>query len=508
MAAGSSVFMSNAEQHSIDGNESNLSAVDEVQMSPTVAQATHVASPNTTMGSTSGVDAVDGFFHSPASGPNDAQKTRATIEQLKSKIFRVNEQIHIEQKSQDEYVSEYLRLTKSADRTQLNRIKGVFERKNQKSMANITQLRRKRDSYQVRIKDLQTNGCSSKEGRSSGRSALRDVGANLRGISGGVVGNIKQATQNAAEALVSKPKDIAHRLKNRFGSSDNLENLKDIEGEEGRYASGDEVSSNSEYDTNSLHNIGVPKPQGGTAGGGGGATVPGVTVTAPGQQQTTAMSNVAQDFYAEQHRVNNQLNTIITQLIGLKNSVDELRQQQSRSNEKFINLQKNVTDDFGDIMNNLRTERFRGERLESQVSNLIGFQDSGLNSLKEEINSIQAKFDYHLQERTREMQEAVGNCQARLQEMERQQRRLRNNSTDNAFDDASGRIIGKLFNLLMGLLAVVLVLSTTVVSFTKQLTQSKARFIVTCVVAVLALVVGRYWQPMHSYLYPSTDGAT
>lgn len=106
------------------------------------------------------------------------------------------------------------------------------------------------------------------------------------------------------------------------------------------------------------------------------------------------------------------------------------------------------------------------------------------------------------------MQEAVGNCQARLQEMERQQRRLRNNSTDNAFDDASGRIIGKLFNLLMGLLAVVLVLSTTVVSFTKQLTQSKARFIVTCVVAVLALVVGRYWQPMHSYLYSSTDGAT
>ncbi len=51
-----------------------------------------------------------------------------------------SEQIHIEQKSQDEYVSEYLRLTKSADRTQLNRIKGVFERKNQKSMANITQV--------------------------------------------------------------------------------------------------------------------------------------------------------------------------------------------------------------------------------------------------------------------------------------------------------------------------------------------------------------------------------
>ena len=43
-----------------------------------------------------------------------------------------------------------------------------------------------------------------------------------------------QATQNAAEALVSKPKDIAHRLKTRFGSSDNLENLNDRENDESK----------------------------------------------------------------------------------------------------------------------------------------------------------------------------------------------------------------------------------------------------------------------------------
>ena len=49
------------------------------------------------------------------------------------------------------------------------------------------QLQKKLDSYHRRLREVETNGIVAR-GRGS---AFRDVGANLRDFSGGVVGNIK-----------------------------------------------------------------------------------------------------------------------------------------------------------------------------------------------------------------------------------------------------------------------------------------------------------------------------
>ncbi|KFM61909.1 Transmembrane and coiled-coil domains protein 1, partial [Stegodyphus mimosarum] len=174
----------------------------------------------------------------------DYQRTRAAIEQTYQKIARTKELIKEGQTARDENVNEYLKLAANADKQQLQRIKSVFEKKNLKSAQAIAQLQKKLETYNKRIRDLETHGLSSSHWQP--REVLRDVGQGLKdvgvnikegitGFSGGVVGNIKgglsgltQATHSAAETVMSKPREFAHLIKNRFGSADNISSLEKI----------------------------------------------------------------------------------------------------------------------------------------------------------------------------------------------------------------------------------------------------------------------------------------
>lgn len=72
-----------------------------------------------------------------------------------------------------ENVNEYLKLASNADKQQLTRIKAVFEKKNQKSAQYISQLQKKLDCYQKKLRDLEVNGASS--GHRQPREMLRDM---------------------------------------------------------------------------------------------------------------------------------------------------------------------------------------------------------------------------------------------------------------------------------------------------------------------------------------------
>lgn len=65
----------------------------------------------------------------------------------------------------------------NADKHQLQRIKAVFEKKNQKSAQVIAQLQRKLDNYQKRVQALETQGV---QGHKPTREVLRDMGQGLK----------------------------------------------------------------------------------------------------------------------------------------------------------------------------------------------------------------------------------------------------------------------------------------------------------------------------------------
>jgi len=53
-------------------------------------------------------------------------------------------------------IKEYLRLSSDANKTQLQRIKSLFEKRNQKSTQTIAELQAKLESYMRRIHELET----------------------------------------------------------------------------------------------------------------------------------------------------------------------------------------------------------------------------------------------------------------------------------------------------------------------------------------------------------------
>ncbi|KAJ8948980.1 hypothetical protein NQ318_023004 [Aromia moschata] len=93
-------------------------------------------------------------------------KTNAILEHLGNKIVRVRDLIRTEQKLRDDNVNEYLKLAANADKQQVQRIKAVFEKKNQKSAQIISQLQKK------------THGVA--QSHRPPREVLRDMGQGLK----------------------------------------------------------------------------------------------------------------------------------------------------------------------------------------------------------------------------------------------------------------------------------------------------------------------------------------
>lgn len=75
-------------------------------------------------------------------------------------------------------VNEYLKLAANADKQQQQRIKAVFEKKNQKSAQSISQLQKKLESYNRKLRDLEMHGLPSSHRQP--REVLRDMGQGLK----------------------------------------------------------------------------------------------------------------------------------------------------------------------------------------------------------------------------------------------------------------------------------------------------------------------------------------
>lgn len=121
-------------------------------------------------------------------------------------------------------VNEYLKLAASADKAQLQRIKAVFEKKNQKSAHNISQLQKKLESYSKRYKDLeqqQLMKAQQQKDYRQPREVLRDVGQGLKNVGG----NIRDGVTTGVASVMSKPREFAHLIKNKFGSADNINQM-------------------------------------------------------------------------------------------------------------------------------------------------------------------------------------------------------------------------------------------------------------------------------------------
>ncbi|KAL2091592.1 hypothetical protein ACEWY4_013855 [Coilia grayii] len=431
-------------------------------------------------GGTYGLDVVD-------STP-DPQRTKQAIAQLQQKILKLTEQIKIEQTARDDNVAEYLKLANNADKQQSARIKQVFEKKNQKSAQTIQQLQRKLEHYHRKLREVEHNGIPRQP-----KDVLRDMHQGLKDVGAKVTGGLSsfsQATHSAAGAVVSKPREIASLIRNKFGSADNIAALKDsldeTQGEDGGgvTGSGARALSGGGGHLQSSPKYGSEDDCSSATSGSAGANS---TTGAPGGPPSSRGNTLEQGGQA-------------LGMEALFQEVQELRESQGRLEESFDNLKAHYQKDYTLIMQALQEERYRCERLEEQLNDLTELHQNEILNLKQELASMEEKIAYQSYERARDIQEALEACQTRISKMELQQQQQQVVQLEGLENATARTLLGKLINVLLALMAVLLVFVSTVANCVVPLMKTRSRTLSTLLLVLMLAFLWRHWEVISQYL--------
>ncbi|XP_045078989.1 transmembrane and coiled-coil domains protein 1b isoform X1 [Coregonus clupeaformis] len=425
---------------------------------------------------------ADGYGLDSVDSTPDPQRTKQAIAHLQQKILKLTEQVKIEQTARDDNVAEYLKLANNADKQQSARIKQVFEKKNQKSAQTIQQLQRKLEHYHRKLREVEHNGIPRQP-----KDVLRDMHQGLKGVGAKVTGGLSSfshATHSAAGAVVSKPREIASLIRNKFGSADNISALKD--------------------------SLDEPQDDGHVLGTGGSRTLGGASSPKYGSEDdcssATSGSAGANSITGAPGGPPSSkgLNTLEHgQILGLDtllHEVQELRNSQGRLDESFDSLKSHYQRDYTMIMQALQEERYRCERLEEQLNDLTELHQNEILNLKQELASMEEKIAYQSYERARDIQEALEVCQTRISKMELQQQQQQVVQLEGLENATARTLLGKLINVLLAVMAVLLVFVSTVANCVVPLMKTRSRTFSTLLFVVLLAFLWRNWEVISQYL--------
>ncbi|XP_075893446.1 transmembrane and coiled-coil domains protein 2 [Nelusetta ayraudi] len=480
------------------GSDSNIS---------TDGAAVAVAAAAAATSSSSGVPAGG----AECAGAGEAQRTRAALEHLQQKILKVTEQIRVEQEARDDNVAEYLKLAHNADKQQASRIKQVFEKKNQKSAQTIAHLHKKLEHYHKKLKEIEQNGPARqpKDVLRDMQQGLKDVGANVRagisGFGGGVVEGVKGGVSAFTHtAVVSKPREFASLIRNKFGSADNIAHLKDTleDGVGGhsddaptpralsgsatlvsspKYGSDDECSSTS--------GSGAGSNSGGAGGGGGGGERGGLLGPSMGSPRLDG-------HHHHHHHMHSSWDSLLE---GLQ----EIKAGQAHMEDAIEDMKGQLQSDYSYMTQCLQEERYRYERLEEQLNDLTELHQNEMTNLKQELASMEEKVAYQSYERARDIQEAVESCLTRITKLELQQQQQQVVQLEGVENANARALLGKLINVILALMAVLLVFVSTLANFITPLMKTRARVATTVLLTLLLFVMWKQWDFVETWLLPS-----
>ncbi|XP_044313376.1 transmembrane and coiled-coil domains protein 2 isoform X4 [Drosophila rhopaloa] len=416
---------------------------------------------------------------------HERSSSAQAIDRLNTKIQCTKESIRQEQTARDDNVNEYLKLAASADKQQLQRIKAVFEKKNQKSAHNISQLQKKLDNYTKRAKDLQNHQFQTKSQHRQPREVLRDVGQGLRNVGG----NIRDGITGFSGSVMSKPREFAHLIKNKFGSADNINQMSDAE-LQGMQSTNADVLAGSER-LQQVPGAGTSTGSGGggqnnNIGGAGSGTGKfnsdnGSECSSVTSESIPGGSGKSQSGASQYHIV---LKTLLTELAERKAENEKLKERI----ERLETGQK----EFNNLTATLESERYRAEGLEEQINDLTELHQNEIENLKQTIADMEEKVQYQSDERLRDVNEVLENCQTRISKMEHmsQQQYV----TVEGIDNSNARaLVVKLINVVLTILQVVLLLVATAAGIIMPFLKTRIRVLTTFLSICFVIFVIRQW---------------
>ncbi|XP_023669209.1 transmembrane and coiled-coil domains protein 2 isoform X4 [Paramormyrops kingsleyae] len=313
------------------------------------------------------------------------------------------------------------------------------------------------------------------------QQGLKDVGANVRagisGFGGGVVEGVKGGVSALSHtAVVSKPREFASLIRNKFGSADNIAQLKDTledprAEDTPRTLSGSAtlVSSpkyGSEDDCSSATSGSAGSPAGPAAGS------------------------------PRAHTMNGSWDALLEELRDIKTGQEHLE-------DAMVDLKTQLQRDYDYMTQWLQEERYRYERLEEQLNDLTELHQNEMSNLKQELASMEEKVAYQSYERARDVQEAVESCLTRITKLELQQQQQQVVQLEGVEGGAARALLGKLINVVLALMAVLLVFVSTLASFITPLMKSRERVAASLLLALLLFSLWKHWDLLQSWLWAS-----
>ncbi|XP_018899311.1 transmembrane and coiled-coil domains protein 2 isoform X2 [Bemisia tabaci] len=422
---------------------------------------------------------------------SDGSKIRTAIEQVQSKIAKYKELLRNEQTARDDNVNEYLKLAQSAEKHQLSRLKGVFEKKNQKSAQSILNLQRKLESYDKRLRDLQLHGLHSHHRQP--REVLRDMGQGLKNVGG----NIRDGISGLSGSVMSKPREFAHYLiRNKFGSADNINSLS---------RNGENDSTEEEGRT---HHGSATLPGGCSLASGGSAGA--LKFPIGPSDEGSECSSVTSESIPHPHSSSPHSNPPPAQTTNtstpppphLEHVLAELRSQREeidRLRNKIENVTEMVSKDIATLNHALQEERFKSERLEEQVNDLTELHQNEVENLKQTVSDMEEKVQYQSEERLRDIHEMLESCQTKISKMEHQQAQHQQYLTLEGLDNSNARaVVVKLINVLLTVLQVILLLVATIAGIIMPFLRTRLRVLSTIVALAAFVVVVKQWPEVRN----------
>ncbi|XP_025268795.1 transmembrane and coiled-coil domains protein 2 isoform X2 [Camponotus floridanus] len=419
---------------------------------------------------------------------SSAARVRQAIEHIQSKIAKTRELIRIEQTTRDENVNEYLKLAANADKQQLTRIKTVFEKKNQKSAHSISQLQKKLDSYMKKLRNYEMNGAPTSHRQP--REMLRDMGQGLKHVGG----NIRDGITGFSGTVMSKPREFAHLIKNKFGSADNINTLSHgstfYVNDTPHAGNGDNAS----VEEDKTHHGSATLPGGCSLG----STQSAAAMKFPseeGSECSSVTSESGPGSRGQPHacHTNNaalSLKSIFAELQEHRENLDQMREKL----DSLKTLQQEVTY----LSHSLQEERFRCERLEEQINDLTELHQNEVENLKQTITDMEEKVQYQSEDRLRDIHEMLESCQTKICKMEHQQQQHQQYVTLEGLDNSNARaLVVKLINVVLTVLQVILLLVATGAGIMMPFLRTRVRILTTTFVVLGIVFVLKQWPEVH-----------
>ncbi|XP_021195209.3 transmembrane and coiled-coil domains protein 2 isoform X2 [Helicoverpa armigera] len=418
-----------------------------------------------------------------------SSKAMAAIAHLNTKIERTKDLIRLEQTIRDDNVNEYLKLAANADKQQLQRIKAVFEKKNQKSALCIAQLQKKLEGYNKRIKNWEQHGTSGQAHRQP-REVLRDMGQGLKNVGG----NIRDGITGLGGSVMAAPREFAHLFSrsNRFGSADNIAQLAENTGPTPPHA---ELRANASSEGSRASEAGEAAPRGSTLPRA--ATSPAPKYSPDASPSSSVTSEGAP--YPAQPGSNNISETTFT-LKPILNELRERREDYERLSEK-IDALKNLSQEVSFLSAALQEERFKTERLEEQINDLTELHQNEVENLKQALTDVEEKVQYQSEERIRDIHEALDLCQTKISKLEQWMAGGGGGAggAGGAGDAGAGGalpprlLLVKLLNVALTLLQLALLLVATIAGVAMPFLRTRVRVLTTSLAVMLGVMVLKQW---------------